>query len=311
MIEIKKYETSMSKQWDDFVMKSRIDSFILNRNFMDYHSDRFEDFSLMIFRKGKLDALLPGNINNSIFYSHQGLTYGGIVLSKSSSLVDILSYFEQINIFLKDSGIKEVVYKPTPHIYHKLPSQEDIYALYKLNSKKIGCNISSTIFANNRLPFIESRKSGLRKARNNSIELVESATCDAFWDVLSENLIQTHGVKPVHSIEEIKLLQSRFPNNIINFNCLHETKVVAGCVLFIMKNVVHVQYISASLDGKMIGALDLLFDYLINEKYHDIPFFDFGQSTEKMGETLNENLIFQKEGFGARGVTYDIYQYTL
>ena len=60
-----------------------------------------------------------------------------------------------------------------------------------------------------------------------------------------------------------------------------------------------------------IQYLDLLFENLINEKYNHKEFFDFGQSTEQMGAVLNENLIFQKEGFGARGVCYDTYKYDI
>jgi hypothetical protein len=120
-----------------------------------------------------------------------------------------------------------------------------------------------------------------------------------------------HQAKPVHSLEEITLLHAKFPQQICNYICLLDGEAVAGFVLFVMKNVVHVQYISANETGKNTGALDLLFHELINEKYTHISYFDFGQSTEKMGEILNENLIFQKEAFGGRGVTYDIYKYLI
>jgi hypothetical protein len=78
-----------------------------------------------------------------------------------------------------------------------------------------------------------------------------------------------------------------------------------------MEKVVHVQYISANEKGKELGALDFLFDRLINFEFCNFPIFDFGQSTENLGNYLNENLIFQKEGFGGRGVTYDTYRYEL
>jgi len=311
MIEVKRYDASLQKVWDDFIAKSRVDSFLFNRNFMDYHSDRFSDCSLLVYRKGKLDALLPGNVNGNTFYSHQGLTYGGIILSKSTAMTDVLNYFEGINTFLKGLGVDAVIYKALPYIYHNLPSQEDLYALYRLEAQKMGCNISSTICVDNKVAFVESRKSGIRKAKNAGIEISQTTDLSKFWIILEENLQRTHGTKPVHSLEEMTLLQQRFPNQILNYICLLNGEAVAGCVLFIMKNVVHVQYISANESGKATGALDLLFDYLINEKYSGIRYFDFGQSTEKMGTVLNENLIFQKEGFGGRGVTYDIYQYSI
>ena len=46
--------------------------------------------------------------------------------------------------------------------------------------------------------------------------------------------------------------------------------------------------------------------------YMDWPYFDFGRSTENPdGSGLNEPLVFQKEGFGARGLCYDIYEWDL
>ena len=311
MIEIIKYESSRSNEWDDFISNSRIDSFIFFRDFMDYHSHKFVDFSLMIYKKGNLDAVIPGNIDNDIFYSHQGLTYGGLITSVNSKTVDIVNYFNTINIFLKNNGLKRVVYKSIPYIYHKLPSQEDLYALFRLNSQKIACNISSTIYQNNKLPFIELRKRGFKKAKVNNVEIIKTTDFRDFWTVLEDNLIATHGVKPVHTINEITFLHKKFPDNIVGYTCLLDSKVIAGCVLFVMKNVVHVQYISANDKGKEVCALDLLFENLINEKYNHKDFFDFGQSTEQMGAVLNENLIFQKEGFGARGVCYDTYKYDI
>jgi len=301
----------MKSVWDDFIAKSRIDSFILFRDFMEYHADRFLDCSLMIYRKGKLDAVLPGNINNDTFHTHQGLTYGGIILSKTATTSDILNYFEEINAFLKQNGIKTVIYKLAPFIYNTIPAQEDAYALFKLNATRIGCNISSVIYQNAKLPFVESRKSGLRKAIHNQIEVNQTSSFNAFWTILEENLRITHGAKPVHSIEEITLLKARFPENIVTYTCQFDNKVVAGCVLFLMEKVVRVQYISANEEGKKLGALDLLFNHLINEKYADVPYFDFGPSTEKMGHILNENLIFQKEGFGGRGLVYEVYSYNI
>ena len=73
------------------------------------------------------------------------------------------------------------------------------------------------------------------------------------------------------------------------------------------ETVAHAQYIASSKEGTEVGALDGLFDYLINERYSDKKWFDFGISTEQGGTYLNEGLVFQKEGFGARAVVYDQY----
>lgn len=309
MITIRRYSESSKKEWDNLVAVSRVDTFLFYRDFMEYHADRFDDCSFLIYRKDKLQALMPGNIEDNIYYSHQGLTYGGLISLAKLTLTNILEIFNIINSELKVIGVKEVVYKALPLIYQSIPSQEDIYALFKLNAQKIACNISSTIYLNNKIPFTESRKHGLRKAIKEGVTISESSDFKSFWSLLEDNLINKHTTKPVHSYQEIILLRDKFPENIKLFVTNTNSKISGGTVLFVMKDIVHVQYISANLEGKKVGALDLLFDELINTTYAQKKYFDFGQSTEQYGNYLNENLIFQKEGFGGRGICYDIYRY--
>lgn len=311
MIKIQPYNASFNNKWDELINKSRNGTFLFFRDYMEYHSDRFNDASLLIFRKEKLVGVLPGNTDGTVFYSHQGLTYGGLISSADLGIKDVIEIFKGINSFLKPVGIKEVIYKPVPLIYHRIPTQEDIYALYLLGAKKIGCNISSTIYQNCKIPFTESRKSGLRKSGNNNVQLYESNNFNLFWEILNENLKNKYETKAVHSLNEILYLKSKFPQNIKLFVAEYQGSIVAGTVIYQMPHIAHVQYISSSQRGKETGALDMLFDSLINEVYKDTPVFDFGQSTEQMGAYLNENLIFQKEGFGGRGVVYDIYKYNI
>jgi len=223
----------------------------------------------------------------------------------------LLTIFELVSETLKKEEIREVIYKPIPLIYHKIPSEEDIYALFLLNALKIGCNISSTIYQHNKIKFIESRKSGIRKSIRAEVRITESDRFDLFWPLLNNNLEQKHGTKAVHTLDDIKFLKQKFPNNIKLFLAYQQENIVAGSVLYVMDNIVHVQYMSANNEGKIIGALDLLFDELINKIFSSIPVFDFGHSNENSGKILNESLIFQKEGFGGRGTTYDIYKYNL
>lgn len=314
MFEIKRYTPSEKNIWNGFLKTAKNATMLFEREYMDYHSDRFHDHSLMVYRKGNLFALVPANEKDGILYSHQGLTYGGLIISKKAGTVDVLSIFNVLNEYLKSKGIVKVVYKPTPYIYHEVPAQEDLYALFRLtDAKVIGRQISSTIYQDSKIKFIESRKSGIRKAKNNGVTVSSSEDFDAFWEILGTNLQNKYEVKPVHAIEEIKLLVSRFPNRIRLYTAMSsDGRMLGGTVIYVINSrVIHTQYISASVEGKELGALDLLFDYLINEEFKDYPIFDFGQSTEQRGEILNENLIFQKEGFGGRGVLYDIYEYNI
>lgn len=311
-MEIRRYRREDKELWNSFVSKARNATFLFDRNYMDYHADRFDDNSFMFYHKGKLKAVLPANVAGDTLYSHQGLTYGGLLLDKKATVEDVLECFDSLNSWLRENDISKVVYKALPWIYQQYPSEEDLYALtWKCKAQLISRNIASTIVIDNKLKFAESRKSGIRKALSLNIEVGESNDVDGFWHVLEDNLGNRYNAKPVHTASEMKLLMSRFPNNIKLYVAKMNGEIVGGTLIYVTPQVVHTQYISASVEGKKHGALDLLFDYIINKVYANCRYFDFGKSTEQGGAYLNEPLIFQKEGFGGRGVCYDWYQWEL
>lgn len=311
-MEIRRYRREDKELWNSFVSKARNATFLFDRNYMDYHADRFDDNSFMFYHKGKLKAVLPANVAGDTLYSHQGLTYGGLLLDKKATVEDVLECFDSLNSWLRENGISKVVYKALPWIYQQYPSQEDLYALtWKCKAQLISRDIASTIVIDNKLKFAESRKSGIRKALSLNIEVGESNDVDGFWHVLEDNLGNRYNAKPVHTASEMKLLMSRFPNSIKLYVAKMNGEIVGGTLIYVTPQVVHTQYISASVEGKKHGALDLLFDYIINKVYANCRYFDFGKSTEQGGAYLNEPLIFQKEGFGGRGVCYDWYQWEL
>lgn len=311
-MEIRRYRREDKELWNSFVSKARNATFLFDRNYMDYHVDRFDDNSFMFYHKGKLKAVLPANVAGDTLYSHQGLTYGGLLLDKKATVEDVLECFDSMNSWLRENGISKVVYKALPWIYQQYPSEEDLYALtWKCKAQLISRNIASTIVIDNKLKFAESRKSGIRKALSLNIEVGESNDVDGFWHVLEDNLGNRYNAKPVHTASEMKLLMSRFSNNIRLYVAKMNGEIVGGTLIYVTPQVVHTQYISASVEGKKHGALDLLFDYIINKVYANCRYFDFGKSTEQGGAYLSEPLIFQKEGFGGRGVCYDWYQWEL
>ena len=323
MITVTRYTPKKHQTWNEFVKQSRQGTFLFDRNYMDYHQDRFHDHSLMIYYKDKLYALLPANevvsaSNNEIpqkeLVSHQGLTYGGLLTCNKMTAELTCETFEAIGNYLKQEGFSKLTYKAIPWIYHKIPSEEDLYALIHVGKASLSAReISTTILLQNKLRFSEQRRRGVNKAKKNSLIIRQSSQEDvfAFWNILNNNLQQKYHTRPVHSNEELQLLMSRFPENIIGYSVLKDEEVIAGTIIFITPQVIHTQYIGASEKGKEEGALDLLFDYLINQKKWNAPYFDFGKSTEDRGNYLNTNLIHQKEGFGGRGVAYDTYEWTL
>ncbi len=312
-MRIVRYDNSRKNEWDNFVEKAKNATFLFMRDYMDYHSDRFTDCSLMAYSDKKLCALLPANKNEKkCIVSHGGLTYGGLILERDAHATDVLEIFQAIAKYIKtEIKATELIYKPLPYIYCSQPSQEDLYALFRMGATLDCRAISTTIWNKVRQPFSQLRRRKIASAKKNGLIFKKSDDYEAFWGILTDTLRTQHGCTPVHNINEIKLLQSRFPNNIKLYTAEKEGVIIAGTVVYETPLVAHFQYIAASTEGKASGALDGLFAHLIDDVYTDKQYIDFGISTEQGGHTLNEGLIFQKEGFGGRGVVYDTYRILL
>ena len=151
MFEIKRYEPSHEQAWNDFVARSKNGTFLFDRRFMDYHSDRFADSSLMILRKGRIYALLPANRVGDTLHSHQGLTYGGLLTDAKATAEGVMEAFGALNAWLRNDGVRRVTYKAMPWIYHRLPAEEDLYALTQVcHARLLTREISSTILLQHR-----------------------------------------------------------------------------------------------------------------------------------------------------------------
>jgi hypothetical protein len=313
MIEIRRYTEAQQSVWNQFVASSKQGTFLFDRRYMDYHADRFIDHSLLVYRQGRLFALMPGNGQGDVYYSHQGLTYGGLLTDAKATAETVCEVFEALGDYLRKSGFRRVVYKPVPHIYHRLPAEEDLYALFlRCHARLIERDASSAISFSDLLPFAESRRSGLRKAKNNELEVCESDDIETFWEILTDRLSARYNASPVHTAAEMKLLKSRFPEQIrlmMVYGCASEP--LGGTILYLTSQVVHTQYIAATDKGRSMGALDLLFHHLLTESVLPQRYFDFGTSAIGDSCEVNPALIFQKQGFGGRTICYDIYEWEL
>jgi len=306
---IVKYTIEQKNNWNEFVKNSKNTHFFFLRDYMEYHSDRFEDFSLMVFDETeKLIAILPANIKEEVLYSHQGLTFGGFLVDDKMKTETMLEIFELLKQFLKEQNIKKIVYKCIPYIYHIKPSEEDRYVLFRNDVKLIRRDVSSTIDLTEQVRYSKGRKWTINKAKKESIETFQSDDYETFWELLTGVLESNHEAKPVHTLEEIKKLASLFPKNIKLFLAKKDERIVSGALIYENQNIVHTQYLANSEEGRELGALDLLIDYLIKDIYKNKKYFDFGISNEDAGRYLNTGLIAQKEGFGARAVVHDFYE---
>jgi hypothetical protein len=310
MVEIDRYQPAYRPVWDEFIANSKNGTFLFSRDYMEYHADRFTDHSLLFFEEDKLMAVLPANVNDGDLVSHAGLTYGGIVSNPKMTTGKIIALFEAMTSYLKAAGIGRVLYKAIPQIYHLMPAEEDLYALFLQQAQLVKRDVSSTIYMPHcHLPA--KRLWGARKAKKAGVTIRESNDVDKFLEMVSDRLRDKYDLRPVHNAAEIKLLVSRFPKNIKLFGAYREGALVAGAIMYETQTVAHAQYLSSTAAGRRVRALDLLITTLLAEYYQEKRWFDFGISTEQGGARLNEDLIKHKEEFGAAAICYDTYQFVI
>lgn len=308
MIEIVRYTSEKKEIWNDFVKKSKNGIFMFDRNFMDYHADRFYDNSLMFFDDGELIAILPMSLHGNELRSHGGLTYGGFITNEKMKQHKMNKCFELLKEYMKDNNISKLIYKVLPHIYHKQPAEEDIYSLYKYNAKIYKVEPSTLVLLKNPLKMPKGRKAQISRAKRDGVTTEKSYDFEKFIRLENAVLSEHHNTTAVHTAPELRLLQSRFPNNIELLVAKYNNEVIAGSLLFMYDNVIHTQYMAANDKAREIGALDLLVKNIMDMYSDTNVFLDFGISSENNGTFLNEGLISQKEGFGGRTAVYQTWE---
>jgi len=268
---------------------------------MEYHSDRFEDASVIVKKGDAIVGLLPANKVGTTIHSHQGLTYGGFLLSRKQKLTDAIVIFEAILKYLESEGFEKLSVKQVPHFYTQQPSEELDYILHLLKAKTVRIDTASVIDYRDRLPIPSKRIRGMKKAIRCGLVIKEEVVFKDFWNtILVPNLVLKHQAKATHSLSEIKLLAGKFPGHIRQFNVYHNDEVIGGATIFETRTTAHVQYLSVDQNKQELRILDYLFSHLITDTFGHKKYFDFGISNENQGRQLNEGLSYWKECFGAR-----------
>lgn len=308
IIRVEHYESRHKNCWDDFVRRSKNGVFLFQRDYLEYHADRFQDFSLLLFRDNHLIALIPANRVDETIFSHGGLTFGGVITDSKMTVNQMLEVFSAVTSELRNQGVTKLVYKAIPHIYHVLPAEEDLYALFVNNARLFRRDVSTTVIAGAKLPLARSRRRALKFAQSHGLEVKRTKDFCRFMTIAHDNLLDRHGALPVHTADEMQILANQFPDNIKLYVAERDGEMLGGVIIYESQMVAHGQYRNATEEGMKLGALDLIMNVLLNEVYRDKPFHDFGISTLDDGRRLNEGLIQNKESYGGRTIVYDFYE---
>ncbi|HAT75426.1 MAG TPA: GNAT family N-acetyltransferase [Flavobacterium sp.] len=312
MITIHRYQSSYQEAWNKFVADAKNGHFLFDRKYMEYHADRFEDYSLLFFNNDKLVALLPACTKDEYIISHDGLSFGGILSTSSMKIALMMDLFDNLITYLSKYQFKRLIYKVIPHIYHSIPAEEDLYAIYRCNGKIIRRDANSVINLQQKIKFAKGKNEGIKKAIKSGLCVCESKDFYSLFKIGDQILDKKYRKKTTHTAEEMQILANNFPENIKLFVAYkEENNILSGVIIYEYRDIVHTQYMFNAEEGMICGALDIILYYLIHEHYNHKKYFSFGISTDQDGLYLNQGLANYKELFFARTIVQDFYELPL
>lgn len=312
-ISVQRYHAGLAHDWANVLSNSKNGLFLFDRNFIEYHGDRFADLSVIAFVDGQPVGLLPAAIDtlSGRAVSHPGLTFGGVVLRRDVRGDVAITVINSVLDRLKELGASSMAIKLVPPLFTTYPAEELAYVLWRRGFTLTRRDLSSVLPLEAPLPFNTSKTQSVKKAQKAGL-VVTTSSVSEFYGLLEEVLRRQHNVSPVHTHAELKLLSERFPNNIFIRAARDGEKVLAGAMVFRYQHIWHTQYLASSPEGRAQGALDLVISSVKDEAAATgVRYLSFGTSTESSGTVLNEGLLWQKESYGARPITHDFMEGTL
>ena len=310
---IRPYQESDYELWNTFVSAAKNATFLFHRDFMEYHKERFEDFSLLVFDKVKLVAVLPANRIDNKVYSHQGLTYGGLVYASKLKIEKIEAILDLLFDFFKSKRIEHFYLHPIPSFYLGQGNAAIDFFLMKKGAQLYRKEMNMVAHLHQEIPISKSKLKHFRRTELLGLRVVEETNFQPFWEkILEPRLVEKYAAKPVHSLAEIQLLHEKFPQNIKQFSAYLEDKIIAGITIFEFENGVKSQYGATSKKGEKYRALDFLFISLLDVfQKRGKHFFDMGIVNDSGEKGFHSGLLQQKEELGCTVWNQDFYKITL
>ncbi len=265
----------------------------------------------MFFHDNQVIAVLPLEGAKEQVYSYRGLTYAGWIFREGLQQAQLQEILSQGLNYLKAKGKKELYLNPVPGFFCTESQSAYLQLLLQLGGK---IHKNKDFYFTPLPVHIQDRgkRWGKRKAEKNGILIHESSDLEQFWNqVLIPCLQERHQSKPIHSLEEIQLLQSRFPGEIALWVATKDGQMLAGSLLFLIGNVIHCQYIASTENKRKLRALDLLFIHLMESEFAEKEGFSLGTAVLPETELPDLGLVQWKESFGAKPVSVPNFHFEL
>ena len=312
MITVRSYEPGLKLRWNQFVQRARNPHFIFERDYLEYHADRFPEESLLFETKKGLVAILPAHrtidptTGEKVLASHDGLTFGGLIVGPSMHQNLMNSVFEVMLQHLRNENFQKLRYRAMPGIYSDHPGQEDLWCLHQQGACVVDRKVASIMQISGQARSSKSFRKKTRSAKKLGVTIERWENVEAFHDLLSCWLKDRHLATPVHTAKELRLLYDRFTGEIVILAAKKDTEILGAEMIFFTKNCVRLQYAVNTIKGLNLGISPLILENI----FASLPlgkWIDLGTSMQPSGE-LNESLHAFKESNGARTLLVDTYE---
>lgn len=312
MITVHIFHKNDISQWDDFVINSNNGTIFHQQKFLGYHHDKFllNENSLIFRKNGNIIAVIPIAIFNSngrkIAKSPFGASWGGIVYNTNLGINYINEIVKVLIDHLKNQSINELKITLQPDCYCYQSNYFLDFSLYSNGFSMTGYELFHTInlkvnYNDSILNIFDSKcrnqvRNGLKK-----FKIKRNCTIDEFYPILLEDKIRHHSL-PTHTYEELKLLNTLYPNEVLFSIAETENGKKAGICYFVCnKNCILTFYMCQENDALGLNGLNaLVYDGVVFAAENNFQFFDFGGSSVN-GIIQNIGVSQFKESFGANG----------
>jgi len=295
-MEIKKYDESLAKEWDEFVSNSINGTIYHSRKFLNYHKDKFQDESILIY-DNELVCVVPCCKKDNNYFSHSGATYGGPVF-KNFELLKIKKIIDLIFEYYKN----KIEFRIAGNIYFNVPQNK----LFFLLNQKLKIKLELSWYVNNFDNWFDNIKNKRNKSYLDKFEKNHNITIANnnddyinFHNILSKNLNEKYKSNPTHSLDEFLIFKNQIEEN-QSLYLVKKENIILGGVLLVKatNNCWYTFYISKNSDYNSTSNCSILFimkNISLDARKNNVKYLDYGISTEDKGLILNEGLSIFKE----------------
>jgi lipid II:glycine glycyltransferase (peptidoglycan interpeptide bridge formation enzyme) len=308
-ITIEIYKDELKEKWDNFVEKANNGTIFHRIQFLNYHPpSRFRFHHLIFQKESNPIALLPGMLNNGVYKSPAGASFGGIVMDDMSfRKTDII-----VNKFLeycKNTKIEEVYLTLPPVVYSKEMNKNLEYVLL-YNGFSYSNNMYTSVINLSQLEedpiknFHQNARNAIKKGEKSELEVKLSEDYETFYPILLKNK-EKFKVSVTHSLDELKKLNSLLPDTLKLFLVYRKGVLLCGSLIFVCnERTLLAFYIALDYDYQQYRPINyLLYEIIKWGQKNKFKYLDLGVNQEESKDNpmeVNRGLISFKASMGAQ-----------